>query len=291
MLYSTHLRLPSFWVLQFIGWCCFGLASLLFVMPYVRRPWELGYSNPETLLADQLVICFGFFLASLALRPVCRSLLRHPLPWFTLQFRALGWSVLVGTTAALILSHLVIATPDRIEVLEACIKASTLLFLWSNLYFSVKHSQQLSLSQPPPQSGTALQSEARTPASSASNEGIPFGFIANDYATRFSVRTGSRVQIISANDVEWIAAAGDYSELHTRTGNHLLRETMKSLEKRLDPTHFVRIHRSRIVCLPRIIELRYIENRECLVKLSDGSQHRCSRTYAARISSWLRNNR
>jgi DNA-binding LytR/AlgR family response regulator len=285
MLYSTHLRLPSFWVLQFIGWCCFGLASLLFVMPYVRQPWELGYPSLETLLADQLVICFGFFLASLALRPVCRSLLRHSLPWFTLQFRAFGWSLLVGSTAALILSRLLIATPDRVEVLEACVKASTVLFLWSNLYFSVKHSQQLS-----PQGGTALQLEARAPASPASHDGMPFGFAAYDYASRFSVRTGSRVQIISANDVEWIAAAGDYSELHTRTGTHLLRETMKSLEKRLDPTHFIRIHRSRIVCLPRITELRYIENREYLVKLSDGSQHRCSRTYAARISSWLRNN-
>src|SRR5215472_5544644 len=128
MLYSTHLRLPSFWVLQFIGWCCFGLASLLFVMPYVRQPWELGYPSLETLLADQLVICFGFFLASLALRPVCRSLLRHPLPWFTLQFRAFGWSLLVGSTTALILSRLLIATPDRVEVLEACVKASTVLF-------------------------------------------------------------------------------------------------------------------------------------------------------------------
>src|SRR5215469_1929972 len=146
MLYSTHLRLPSFWVLQFIGWCCFGLASLLFVMPYVRQPWELGYPSLETLLADQLVICFGFFLASLALRPVCRSLLRHPLPWFTLQFRAFGWSLLVGGT-------------------------------------------------------TALQPEARAPASRASHDGMPFGFAASDYATRFSVRTGSRVQIISANDV------------------------------------------------------------------------------------------
>jgi two-component system LytT family response regulator len=65
---------------------------------------------------------------------------------------------------------------------------------------------------------------------------------------------------------------------------------MKSLEQRLDPTRFVRIHRSRIVCLQLILELRSMDNREYLVKLSDGSQHRCSRTYAPRIDSWLRNN-
>lgn len=142
--YRAHFRLPSFWVLQVFGFCCFGLASLLVVMPYVRQPRELGYSNLEALLADQMVICFGFFFSSLTLRPVCRTLLRHPLSWLGLQARALVWSVLVGITAALGISHLMIATPDPIEVLEACVKASALLFLWSNLYFSIKQSQQLS---------------------------------------------------------------------------------------------------------------------------------------------------
>jgi two-component system LytT family response regulator len=111
---------------------------------------------------------------------------------------------------------------------------------------------------------------------------------ADTYATRFSVRTGSRVQVVSVQDVEWIAAARDYSELHTRAGVHLLRETMKSLERRLDPAQFARIHRSRIVSLRRVVELRSIENREYVVKLSDGSQHRCSRSYTNRIDRWLR---
>ncbi len=125
------------------------------------------------------------------------------------------------------------------------------------------------------------------PSRLASHEENP-----RNYAARFSIRTGSRVQIVSVNDVEWIAAAGDYSELHTSTGTLLHpRETMKSLEQRLDPARFVRIHRSRIVCLPLILELRSRDNREYVVKTSDGSQHRCSRTYAPRIDSWLRNNR
>ena len=67
-----------------------------------------------------------------------------------------------------------------------------------------------------------------------------------------------------------------------------MHETMKSLEQRLDPAQFARIHRSRIVSLRRVVELRSIENREYVVKLSDGSQHRCSRTYAHRIDRWLR---
>jgi two-component system LytT family response regulator len=63
---------------------------------------------------------------------------------------------------------------------------------------------------------------------------------------------------------------------------------MNSLEQRLDPNRFVRVHRSRIINLARILELRPIDNREYFVKLSDGSQHRSSRTYADRLEHWLR---
>lgn len=64
------------------------------------------------------------------------------------------------------------------------------------------------------------------------------------YASRFVIRVGSRIQIVSADDLEWIAAAGDYSELHTANATHLLRETMTSLEQKLDPGKFARIHPS-----------------------------------------------
>lgn len=110
---------------------------------------------------------------------------------------------------------------------------------------------------------------------------------AKKYVAQFAVRTGSRIQVVLAADVEWIAAAGDYSELHTRGRAHLLRETMNSLEQKLDPAKFLRIHRSRILRTSSIIELRSIENREFLVKLADGSEHRSSRTYAGKLEQWL----
>jgi DNA-binding LytR/AlgR family response regulator len=62
---------------------------------------------------------------------------------------------------------------------------------------------------------------------------------------------------------------------------------LNSLERKLDPAKFLRIHRSRIVRAERIVELRSIENREFIVKLSDGSEHRSSRTYADNIDEWL----
>ena len=109
----------------------------------------------------------------------------------------------------------------------------------------------------------------------------------NIFASRLTVRTGSRIQIVTAEDIDWIGAAGDYVELHVNGCSFLLRETMASLAQRLDPAKFIRIHRSRIVRSTGIVELRAIENREFTVKLSDGSEHRSSRTYADGLERWL----
>jgi two-component system LytT family response regulator len=110
---------------------------------------------------------------------------------------------------------------------------------------------------------------------------------ADQYASRFTVQTGSRIQIVIAEEVEWIGAAGDYVELHVSGRCFLLRETMASLERRLDPEKFLRIHRSRIVQSKSILELQSIDNREFRVKLTDGSEHRSSRTHADRLVAWL----
>jgi two-component system, LytTR family, response regulator len=109
----------------------------------------------------------------------------------------------------------------------------------------------------------------------------------SSYLSQFAVRTGSRIQVVLAEDLDWIAAAGDYSELHARGRSHLFRETMNSLEHKLDPSKFLRIHRSRIIRISRIVELRSIENREYIVKLSDGTEHRSSRTYSGKLENWL----
>jgi two-component system, LytTR family, response regulator len=107
------------------------------------------------------------------------------------------------------------------------------------------------------------------------------------YVSRLAVRTGSRIQLVLVDDIEWIAAAGDYAEVHGCGRHHLLRETMTSLERKLDPAKFLRIHRSRIVRMSCVRELHAIDNREYLIKLSDGSEHRSSRTYADRLEEWL----
>jgi two-component system, LytTR family, response regulator len=101
------------------------------------------------------------------------------------------------------------------------------------------------------------------------------------------VRTGARILVVFAEDIEWVGSAGDYTELHSGGKTHLLRETISTLEQRLDPAQFIRVHRSRIVRLKCVRELRAIGNREYIVKLSDGSEHRASRSYSDQLERWL----
>jgi two-component system, LytTR family, response regulator len=108
-----------------------------------------------------------------------------------------------------------------------------------------------------------------------------------NHVTRFPVKIGSRIQVVRTSDIDWIRAAGDYVELHCRGRSHLLHETMNSVEHKLNPREFLRIHRSRIIRLERIAEARSIDNREYMVKLSDGSEHRSGRTYAQSLEDWL----
>ena len=72
---------------------------------------------------------------------------------------------------------------------------------------------------------------------------------------RFAVRSRGEILFVRATDIVWIGAEGNYVRLHTPRGTHLLRDQLKSLEDQLDPGSFVRVHRSAIVNLDRIVKL------------------------------------
>jgi two-component system LytT family response regulator len=107
------------------------------------------------------------------------------------------------------------------------------------------------------------------------------------YIERFTVRTGSRITFVLADEIDWIEAVGDYAALHVGNKNPLFRETLNALEVRLDPEKFVRIHRSAIVQVARICELRTLPNRELRLKLTSGADLKVSRTYRDRLDKWL----
>jgi two-component system, LytTR family, response regulator len=107
------------------------------------------------------------------------------------------------------------------------------------------------------------------------------------YETRFSVRTGQRIAVVSVTEIDWIEACGDYVSLHVGNRSHLLRQTMNKMESQLDPARFLRIHRSTIVQTSRIRELVALDNREFLLRLTDGKELKTSRSYSDRIEKWL----
>jgi len=72
------------------------------------------------------------------------------------------------------------------------------------------------------------------------------------YAERVLVKADGRVRFVAVEDLHWVEAADNYVRLHARGQQHLVRETIRSFETRLDPARFARIHRSAIINLSRI---------------------------------------
>src|SRR6266851_886563 len=73
---------------------------------------------------------------------------------------------------------------------------------------------------------------------------------------RIVVPTLTGQQIIDAEEIDWIEADNYYAAIHARDRRHLVRESLASLALRLDATHFVRVHRSAIVNIDRVKEVR-----------------------------------
>jgi len=101
---------------------------------------------------------------------------------------------------------------------------------------------------------------------------------------RFVVKTGGRVFFVGADEIDWVEADGNYVRLHVGSAAHLLRETMAHLEERLDPSRFVRVHRSSIVNLERVKEMQPWFNGEYVVILKDGTRVVMSRGYRQKLA-------
>ena len=104
---------------------------------------------------------------------------------------------------------------------------------------------------------------------------------------RLVVKSGGRVFFLRTDDIDWIEAAGNYVRLHFGTESHLFRETMNRMESRLDPRHFARIHRSRIVNTERIKEVQPWFNGDYIVILRNGTRLTLSRGYRDRVQRKL----
>ena len=103
------------------------------------------------------------------------------------------------------------------------------------------------------------------------------------YLTRIPARIGGRIRVIDVQEIDCIIAAGNYIRLMAGGREHLLRETMDGLLDELDPDQFVRIHRSTIVRIDRVHELKLLPSGDYSVILRDGTSLILSRTYRGRV--------
>ena len=107
------------------------------------------------------------------------------------------------------------------------------------------------------------------------------------YTTRIVFKSRGRILFLSVSDIRWIGAEENYVRICTEGETHLLRETMSRLEERLDPQMFLRVHRSAIVNLQYLKEVRTEPNGEFTVVMVNGQKVAMSRSYHARISELL----
>ena len=107
------------------------------------------------------------------------------------------------------------------------------------------------------------------------------------YATRLVVKGAGRTVFVRVDDVDWIEADDYYAKLHVAGKTHLLRETMGSLEARLDPARFFRAHRSAIVNLDRVREVQFLFRGEHVVILHDGTKLKLSRSRLEKLEAML----
>jgi two-component system LytT family response regulator len=102
-----------------------------------------------------------------------------------------------------------------------------------------------------------------------------------------TVRVGSRIRLVEVGEVDYFEAATNYVRVHAGNQAHLVRDTLTALETRLDPAQFLRVHRSLIVNLGRILEVESLFAGEYVLFLRDGKRLVTGRTYRSSVQDAL----
>jgi len=105
---------------------------------------------------------------------------------------------------------------------------------------------------------------------------------------RLVIKTGGRLMFLSPRDIDWVQADANYVHFHVGDAKYAVRETIGHLASRLDESTFVRIHRSFIVNVSRIVQVQPCNSGEFIVSLSTGKELPCSRSYRSAIQDLIR---
>lgn len=134
---------------------------------------------------------------------------------------------------------------------------------------------------------SAVQRVRNQIASNKTASSAPDSGNGRSYADRIVFKSRGRILFLPVSEIRWIGAEENYVRICTASESHLLRETMASTEKRLDPRQFLRVHRSAIVNLRFIKEVRTEGKGDFVVHLLNGQKVTMSRSYHSRIGELL----
>jgi two-component system, LytTR family, response regulator len=109
------------------------------------------------------------------------------------------------------------------------------------------------------------------------------------YLERIVIKNSGRIFFLNVEEIDWIEAADNYVQLHVARESHLVHGTLSKLEGSLNPEKFVRVHRSTIMNLARVKEIRPLFHGEYSILLHDGTELTSSRTYRDRLEGLLAN--
>jgi two-component system, LytTR family, response regulator len=107
---------------------------------------------------------------------------------------------------------------------------------------------------------------------------------------RLVIRARGRVVFLNLDEIDWVEAAANYVRLNVGKESYLFRETISRISERLNPNHFIRIHRSTIVNVRKIKELIPVNSGEYIVVLKTGKELSCSRGYRAPLQRMIDKN-
>ena len=127
----------------------------------------------------------------------------------------------------------------------------------------------------------ARVSELRGGAAAASPPPTP------EYAERIVVKAGGDLHFIKTSDVLWVEAQGDFVKVQTLEQPQLVRETLQSMEQKLDGSRFLRIHRSFLINVQHIKRVAPALYGDHTVYMSDGSKLRLSRNYRSKLKAFI----
>ena len=104
---------------------------------------------------------------------------------------------------------------------------------------------------------------------------------------RLLVPDGNRIVPLPVGRITWIKAEGDYVRIHSGGKSYLVHRTLNDLESRLDPSAFLRVHRSAIVRVDQIAEIRPADSGRYGLTLTDGTQLIVSRTRGSSLKKLI----